>query len=316
MTKNTITFITCQKGTQGSYLNHLDLQQYLKDVEGYKIKFYCENVKALFNVVKNSRRNYIFKPGEIKVLKQTIIENNVVITDFKSLIQFKERDNFIACKKLLIFDCVELSYHLKDITTARFFYDVDLYKALKCFYADKIEFLMPQNNYDIFIKKYPDLNARVFYKAINPHLLKEVSHKNTEGFFYRWDDTEEDFEKSMKLKFGDKCFSYPPTWMVNDEGKKVPMKYNEANHLFDYRAFLYRRRAYLEYEEQFGRLIFEYILLGKTVYFVGEPFTGDGLTDYLHHYNIKFKGLKIITTKEELTNKMEKYKDRPWRRDE
>ena len=90
------------------------------------------------------------------------------------------------------------------------------------------------------------------------------------------------------------------------------MKYNEVDHIFDYQNLIYRRRSYLAYEEQFGRLIFEYILLGKTVYFLNEKHTEDGLTDYLNHFNINFKDNRITTTKEELTKRMLIYEYKPW----
>ena len=111
-------------GTQGSYINHLDLQQYLKDNEGYKVKFYCENVKRLFEVMKESRRSYSFNPGEVKVLRKEIVEPEVVVTDFKTLITARELGIWIICNKLLIMDTIELTYHLKDMKNARFYYEL------------------------------------------------------------------------------------------------------------------------------------------------------------------------------------------------
>ena len=119
------------------------------------------------------------------------------------------------------------------------------------------------------------------------------------------------YQDLVKEKFGDDGANYEPDWKLR-MGRKIPLKYNEVDHIFDYKALVYRRRKYLEYQEQFGRLIFEYILLGKTVYFMDEPFTEDGLTDYLRHFNIKFDGNRVSTTKEELKNKMMVYKDKPW----
>lgn len=304
-----ISFVVHQMGTQGSYLNHLDLQQYLKDVEGYNIRFYCENVKKLFEVIKDSRRKYIFDKGKIKVLRKNIIEPHVVITDFKTLIKFYQLGIWVACKKVLVMDSIELTYHLKNIKSSRFFYDVDLYKCLKCFYADEIKFLMPPNNFVLFRERYPNLKAEIFFKNINTQVLNTLEFENREGYFYRWDDLD-DYDKGIKEKFGDNCFSFEPQWAKNK--RKVPLKYKESPHLFDYKNLVYRRRKYLEYQEQFGRLIFEYILLGKDVYFLEEPYTDDGLTDYLRYYDIKFKDNKIITTKEELKKRMKGYKHKPW----
>jgi len=305
-----VVFVSHQMGTQGSYLNHLDLQQYLKDHEGYSIKFYCENVKKLYEIIKDTRRDYTIGAGEVKILKKEIIEPEVVITDFKTLMMAEKLGMWVICKKLLIMDSIELTYHLKDMKRARFYYNVDLYQALKQFYTEDTIFLMPQNNYDIFTEKYPDLNAKVFYKTINVDMLNTIEFENREGYFFRWDDLK-DYEDLVKSKFGSGGFNYEPDWKLK-MGRKIPVKYNEISHIFDYKSLVYRRRKYLEYQEQLGRLIFEYILLGKTVHFLDEPYTDDGLTDYLNHYDIKFDGGTIITTKEELIRKMITYTDKPW----
>jgi len=306
-----IVFITHQMGLQGSYLNHLDLQQYLKDHEGYTIKFYCENVKKLFQIVKDSRRGYTFNVGEPKVIRKEIIEPEVVVTDFKTLLMIQKLGVYIICKKLLVMDSIELTYHLKDMNNARFFYDVDLNKALKQVYTKEIIFLMPPNNYKLFKKKYPNLNSKIFFKNINIDMIDTLDCGNREGYFYRWDDMK-DYQQTVIDKFGTDGSCYEPEWKLK-MGKKIPLKYNEVNHIFDYQSLVYRRRKYLEYQEQFGRLIFEYILLGKTVYFESEPFTDDGLTDYLKHFDVKFDSSnKIITTKNELREKMLSYVNRPW----
>lgn len=302
-------FITHQMGTQGSYLNHLDLQQYLKDRDGYKIKFYCENVKSLYEIIKNSRRPYKIGSGEVKVLRKEIVEPELVFTDFKTLIMAKELGLWVICKKLIIMDSIELTYYLKDIKTARFYYNVDVEEALKHFYTEETLFLMPPCNYNIFKRKYPDLKAQPFFKHINIDMLNNLKYENRSGFFFRWDDLK-GYKDLVQGKFG-KGVCYEPEWKLK-KGRKIPLKYNEINHIFDYESLVYRRRKYLEYQEQFGRLIFEYILLGKTVYFESDPFTDDGLTDYLRHFNIKFDGNKVVTTKEELTERMKNYDDRPW----
>jgi len=311
-----IVFITQQKGTQGSYLNLLDLQQYLKDREGYKIKFYCENVKELQKVIKNSGRAYKLGKGEVKLLhkdKDIVALDGIVITDFKTLSIAKEINLWVICKKkLIVMDSIELTYHLKDMKHARFYDDIDLYENLKRFYAEEILFLMPPCNHKIFKKKYPDLNSKAFFKNINVDMVKTIKYKHDpEKYFFRWDsDDEHDF---LRQEYSISAACHPPIWGYNKKGAIVPIQYNEAGRLFNNDVFLYRRRKYLEYQEQFGRLIFEYILLGKSVQFVGETHTDDGLTDYLNHFDITFnKDNYITTTKEELEKRMKTYNDRPW----
>jgi len=304
-------FITHQMGTQGSYLNHLDFQQYLKDHEGYTIKFYCENVKKLYEVIKNTRRGYQIGVGEVKILRKEIVEPDLVITDFKTLIMAKKLGLFVICRKLIVMDSIELTYHLKDMKGARFYYPIDLYESLRCFFTEDTTFLMPQNNYDIFKEKYPDLNAEVFYKNINIDMLDTLKCENRFGYFYRWDDCK-GYQDEVEDKFGPYGRCCEPDWKLR-MGRKIPLKYNEIKHIFDYKDLVYRRRKYLEYQEQFGRLIFEYILLGKTVYFAAQPFTDDGLTDYLKYFDIQFDNRnKIITTKNDLYEKMKLYRHKPW----
>ena len=158
-----ITFIVHHMGTQGSFLNHLDLQQYLKDVEGHEIKFYCENVKRLF---------------EVKILKNDIVTFDTVITDFKTLINLNKLKINIICDKLIIMDTIELTYHLKGMTNARFYYDVDLYTLLRGIYYNQILFLMPHNNVYLFNQKYGDLKGIPFYKHINIDILNTIQFKS------------------------------------------------------------------------------------------------------------------------------------------
>jgi hypothetical protein len=287
------------------------MQQYLKDIEGHSIKFYCTNVKHLFNVMNNSRRKYTFKKGEIKKLRKDLFDvDSTVITDYKTLISLRNMKVNIICNKILIMDCVELSYHLKGMKNARFYNHVDIRSHLRGIYANKTVFLMPPNNIKLFREKYPDLEGQTFFKHINIDMLNTIECENRDGYFYRWNIDIDDDE--IKKEFGPDCYSFPPTWTTNAAGVRVPLKYNESDHLFDYKNLIYRRRSYLSYEEQFGRLIFEYILLGKTVYFLNEKHTDDGLTDYLNHFDIHFQGNKITTSKEELTEKMNVYIDKPW----
>jgi hypothetical protein len=248
--------------------------------------------------------------GEPKVLRKEIIEPDVVITDFKTLLMAKQLGIWVICKKLLVMDSIELNYHLKDIKAARFYYHVDIHKALKQFYTKETVFLMPPNNLTIFREKYPDLNSQEFFKHINIDMLKTLNFESRDGYFFRWDDCK-GYDQLVKDSFGDNGANFEPEWKLR-RGRKIPLKYNEIDHIFDYKSLVYRRRKYLEYQEQFGRLIFEYILLGKTVYFMDEPFTDDGLTDYLRHFDIQFDGNRVSTTRAELENKMRIYKDKPW----
>lgn len=303
-----VVFITHQMGTQGSYLNHLDLQEYIK--RDHNIRFYCEDKDRLFQTIKNTRRNYQFEDGEVLELQKEIVEYESVITDFKSLLMLHSLGYFVVCRHMIVMDSIELTYNLKEMKNARFYIEKPIDEVIKQVYADKVTFLMPPCNYEIFIKKYPKLNAKIFFKNINISILDTLQFENRDGYFFRWDDCK-GYDLAIKDKFGDDGHNFEPDWKFR-MGRRIPLKYNEVDHLFDYKTLVYRRRKYLEYQEQFGRLIFEYILLGKDVVFAEEPYANDGLTDYLRHFNIKFDGNKITTTKEELREKMKEYSEKPW----
>ena len=109
-----------------------------------------------------------------------------------------------------------------------------------------------------------------------------------------------DILKEIEYKYGDKLKTF-------DE-------YDEIN-LWDYKGMIYYRRKHLEYYEQLGRLIFEFIMLGKEVHFLKDPFeVADGLSDYLRHYDIQFdENYKVITPAENLIYLMElDYRYKPW----
>ena len=297
-------------GVQGSYLNHLDLQQHLKDVEGYDVKFYCESIPRLQDTIKSTRRSYSFQEGELYELQKEIVEYETVITDFKSLLMLHKMGYFVICKHLLVMDSIELTYNLKGMTNARFYNDTKIDDMVKQIYADKVTFLMPPCNYEIFKEKYPNLNGRIFYKNINTRILDTLECENRQGYFFRWDDIK-GYDANIREHFGKDGYNFEPDWKMK-MGRKIPLKYNETNHIFDYEALVYRRRKYLEYQEQYGRLIFEYILLGKKVYFAEDPYADDGLTDYLKYFEIEFSTNEITTSREELAYKMGMYIDRPW----
>ena len=70
-------------------------------------------------------------------------------------------------------------------------------------------------------------------------------------------------------------------------------------------ALTYSRRPEVLWHEQFGRRIFEYILLDKHVYFNNDPFMkDDGLSDYLKYYDIKFDGRRITNSSKKIIERM------------
>jgi len=292
-----ITILSHHLGIQGSYLNILDLNHYLQS-QNYKVLFYTSEWKDLFKVTRGSKRFHQF--NKLKLLKN--YKPNLgatVITDFKTLIKLHELNIHINCKKLIIMDNNELSYHLNNNENSKFYHiDLNIYQLISRHHYREVLFLFPPSNVSEFKDQYPDLPFKVFFKKINWNLLKDIPTKNINGLYYRFDDI--DILNEIEHKYGNDIITF-------DEYKELD--------LWDYKGMIYYRRKHLEYYEQLGRLIFEFIMLGKEVHFLKNPFeVADGLSDYLRHYDIQFdENFKVITPAEELIDLMTlDYKFKPW----
>lgn len=238
----------------GGYINHLDLYDF---VRSYDPKYYYMEETPLWRMLLETGRRYnLQNPIKMNDLKE--IEDDIIITDFRGLIVLSNKEVTVRCKKFIIMDCVELTYHLNEISTAPnwffwfdFSYQDSIDKYLDNISCNEMIFLMPPSNYMKFTKKYPGFDSKVFFKKINVEVLKTAR----EGFF---DD-----------------------------------------------HISYSRRPEVLWYEQFGRRIFEYIILDKHVFFRNDPYMkDDGLSDYLKHYDIKFDGPRVTTTSKGLIERM------------
>jgi len=291
-----ITILSHHLGLQGSYLNILDFNNYLQ--QEYKVLFYCLDYKDLYNITRGSKRLYSF--NKIKLLIDYKPDpTSTVITDFKTLVKIFKMNIKVVCDKLIILDNNELSYHLNDVRQAKFFHkNLNINRLIKSHQYKEILFLFPPSNVSKFKELYPDIPFQIFFKKINWDLLKQIKLNQKDRLYWRFDDI--DMLEEMEKKYGDKLQTF-------DE-------YDEID-LWDYKGMIYYRRKHLEYYEQLGRLVFEFIMLGKEVYFLKNPFeVNDGLSDYLRHYDIKFdENYKVITPAENLIDLMKlDYKDKPW----
>jgi len=294
-----INILSHHLGLQGSYLNILDLNNYLQQQDNYKVTFHALEIKDLFNVTRGSKRIHIF--NELKLLKNYKPDpDSITITDFKTLIKIFSLNIKVVCKKFIIMDNNELSYHLNNVKQSNFFHpNLNINRLIKPHQYKEILFLFPPSNVSKFKELYPDISFRVFFKKINWDLLKDVPINNIDKLYYRFDDI--DILKEIEHKYGNKLVTF-------DEYKELD--------LWDYKGLIYYRRKHLEYYEQLGRLIFEFIMLGKEVHFLKNPFeVRDGLSDYLRHYDIQFdENYKVITPAEHLIYLMEsEYRFKPWR---
>jgi len=285
-----ITILSHHLGLQGSYLNILDLNNYIQTKEKCKVLFYCKEYKDLYNVTRNSKRIHIF--NELKLLKDYKPDlNAIVFTDFKTLIHLFKLNINIVCNKLFIMDNNEISFHLNDIKSAKFYHkNLNINRLIKPHSYNDIQFLIPPSNAKKMSERYPKIPWTIFFKRINWNLLKQIPINQKDRLYWRFDDI--DMLEEMEKKYGDNLKTY-------DE-------YDEID-LWDNKGMIYYRRKHLSYYEQLGRLVFEFIMLGKEVHFLKDPFEKeDGLSDYIKHYNIQFdKNYKVITPANELIERME-----------
>lgn len=293
-----ITILSHHLGLQGSYLNILDFNHYLNAKTNYEVTFHTLNYVDLFNVTRGSKRLYTF--NKLKLLKDYKPNpESVVVTDFKTLIKIFKMNIRVVCKKLIVMDNNELSYHLNNVRQAKFYpKNININRLIKPHQYEEILFLFPPSNVDKFKKMYPDIPFRIFFKKINWDLLKWIPRDNIDKLYYRFDDV--DSKQQIEHKYGDNLITFN--------------EYEELD-LWDYKGMVYYRRKHLEYYEQFGRLIFEFIMLGKEVHFLNNPFEiEDGLSDYLRHYDIQFdENYKVITPTENLIDLMKlEYNFKPW----
>ena len=272
-----IYVLSYHNSIQGSVMNLLDFHQYLVD-QGRDVGLYFKGEDRLKTIIIDSGRPYKIKKLWDANYKLLVRPNDVVVTDFASFCRFTKP---IVCRKLVIFDNAELSYYLLNMSCAKYSVDIDLEKLLNFHKFHEIEFLMPPCNYEVFKNKY-DFSAKVFFKKINLKMLWKVKVGNNNKGFFR-SDSGAGFEKSYGK--------------ISNE--------IELKTAFQYSTFYYRKRKELEYFEQLGRLVFEFIILGKNVVFEHDPMQyNDGMKDYIQHY-----GLDRVQIIEEMGKD---YDYRPW----
>lgn len=280
--------VSDHRDINGSPINLLDFQDYLIR-QNHDVIFYTFHKWNFENIISNSLRKY--KIGDVKVIRDVIVHRKCnVVTDFMSLVNINAP---IICENLIVFDNAELSYHLNGITN--FFYkkDVgDLRKVLQKHRFKEVVFLMPKVNYDKFIVKYPNIPSSIFYKKINIQALLTVPFSDNKRWFFRGE--KDDNEPEGIIDYFNRSKSVD---RLKDDGLKK---------MFDYYGYIYYRRKDRSGFEQFGRSIFEFLIMGKRVHYFDNPNdVDDGLKDYWNHYG---KGDKDIIR----TMMSEDYKYKPW----
>lgn len=283
-----IIIVSDHRDINGSPINLLDFQDYLVN-QLYDVVFYSFHKWNFDTIISNSLRKY--KIGKVKTIRDVIVHRRCnVVTDFMSLVNIKAP---IICKKLIVFDNAELSYHLNGITN--FFYkeDIgDLRKVLEKHRFSKVLFLMPKCNYEKFKIKYPDLPADIFYKKINIQALLTVPFSDNNRWYLRLERDRNEPKQILDILER----SSMTDGLIGDDLQKM----------FDYKGYLYYRRKDRSGIEQFGRSIFEFLIMGKQIHYIDHPTkVNDGLKDYWNHYG--------SGARETIIKMMSKnYNYRPW----
>jgi len=137
---------------------------------------------------------------------------------------------------------------------------------------------MPPSNKILWDKKYNDLKSYVFYKKIHLNLLRKIKTFNNGKLFFR----------SFNFYNVSDVVDYVDISNVIKEKypNSVELSVNENKDIFNFDGYIYNKKPEVYYYEQFGRLIFEYILLNKKIYWFDNPYEyNDGLKDYLNYYS-------------------------------
>jgi len=170
-----ISIVSTNFRMSGSYINHLDMQQFLSSY--YDVNYYYDDRETpLWEMLLKTKRRYQIQ-NPIKLKKN--IEDDIIITDFRGLYVLTKEGYNLKCNRLIVLDCAELTYHLKNMIEAPnwlFWLDISynepLYNYIDFSY-NSIEFLMPPSNHKIFRKKYPELKSTVFFKKINIDVMRD-----------------------------------------------------------------------------------------------------------------------------------------------
>lgn len=281
-----ISFITYHYNINGTYMNMLDTYDLLSNTTKSKLTFYVRKQKQLKDNITESHRKYnisnIIKLDDVK-----FIIDDIVIIDVSTLFKLNLKDIIIACKKLIVLDNLELTYHLNELKDSLFYYDINLHKILESkFRFNDVIFLMPHSNYKTFQIKYPTLPAKIYYKGFSLNRLNDIEIGNNSKLFFREGN---DLEHTQIYKL------FNNSNLLKTE-----------NELFNYSGFIYYRREKYFYYEQLGRLIFEFLILQKKVHYFGDIyFHNDGLTDYLNHYSITPINNELLTDIEKLKKQIQ-----------
>ena len=237
-----VTVISYHLGVQGSNLNMLDFNKYLQD-QGHKVLFYTQFVHDIYKTIKQSKRPYRFdEVREIKNYQGN--KESILVTDFKSLNKLYNDGIKLTCDKMYVIDNNELSYHINKSKEAKFYHKTNVNKIMKSHKYNDVLFLMPPSNINQFKKVYPDLPCEIFFKKIDYEMISKIKYTENDRLWYRFDDI--DIEQEMRDKYGNFIETRP--------------EYDEIN-LWDYKGMIYYRRKHLDYYEQLGRSVFEFIFL-------------------------------------------------------
>jgi len=255
-------------GFSGSVVNMFDYSNFLSKY-GFITLYQDSRHLSFTDMLKMSLRNYTFSYRNFNC---SVLECDILITDFLSVMWFSNNSKKIICNKVFILDNLELALYLLNIRNNKFLNLLDttnICKKLKTNIISKeYNLLVTPFIYEKAKNKFPKLNVISHLKKIDISALNTIQYSET--------------KKSFSREY------------INDNMDYIPNIY--GTNVFNYKTYVYKRREVLSKIEMFGRLIFEFILLDKNIIF-NDDLIKDGLNDYINYYG--------LTKQELLKNKID-----------
>ena len=264
--------ISCHEAVTGSFTNFLDYAILFQKEYNAEI---MTSISYFNSMLQKTYREYDLKHKLLSKQKSIkFLSSDVIFTDFVSLIKLLSGFWILQCDRLILFDNLEVYLFLNQIYSnpllSRFSILTKL-KSLRRFF----EMLIKVKN--VFFLVTPSISDKVaeqlqfvdkvrvipYYKKINIPVFKTIKYSSN-----------------------GKCFSRE--YVSQD----IHMLRSNENP-FDYDCYIYRRRQILSFYEMFGRMIFEFILLGKEVKIL-DPHVQDGLTLYLQKFGTSKNSIEQI----------------------
>ena len=258
--------LRCNNGRQ---LNFVDYSIFFAEKYNITSKFLSDTIqKEIFDTSKD----FFFDPSIKKLrnkfefnyefIKKNYFDSHhdILICDFNTLCVLIDQDIHINYNQIYIFDCVELTLFLQNIntisTSLKHFEKIDSTKIQNYINENKSKITFFITHFNEPEMKLLDFNYEIYYKKINFSLfnknyINDLKKSDDLIYYYaKQNESCEDFDLFIeKIQY-----KYPNIILTND-----------FMEIWNHKNILYTPKPYVEYIEQFGRMIFELTYFGYNV---------------------------------------------------